>query len=363
MSTGNWETMVKKFGGATGRDVAEEVGVSRSTVSNAFNRPDQLSGELREKVLEASRRLGYPGPNPLGRSLKRMRSDAVGLLFGGRLSYAFADPASVMFMEGVAAAIEDAGLVMLLLPGESLGDSAAIRGAIDGLVIHTMASDDPLVPAALEHPVPAVIVDQPPLPGMPSVSVDDEGAAREAAEHVLDLGHRSLAVISFRLALRARSGPADIERQKNATLRPSAARLEGYASATRKAGLAWEEVPVYECSESAVSEGRAAARSLLGRDPRPTAILATSDQLAFGVYEAAAELGLSIPGELSIVGFDDIPEAGRANPPLTTVSQPHTEKGLRAGKKLVAMLEGEDPGEPEVLSTRFIARGSTAKAF
>jgi DNA-binding LacI/PurR family transcriptional regulator len=94
--------------------------------------------------------------------------------------------------------------------------------------------------------------------------------------------------------------------------------------------------------------------------PRPTAVLATSDQLAFGAIEAATEMGLSVPGDLSVVGFDDVPEAARSNPPLTTVHQDHVEKGLLAGRLLVARLGGEEPEAPKTLRTRLVVRESTA---
>lgn len=348
---------------ATARDVAREVGVSPSTVSNAYNNPGELSEALREQVFETARRLGYMGPSPLGRGLRRQRADAVGVLFGNRLSYAFADPGITMFLEGLSEAVEEAGLGLVLMPALSLGkdESAAIRGAaVDGVVIHDMASDDPLIGAVLERRLPAVMVDQPPVDGLVSVSVDDEGAARAAAEHVLGIGHRDVSVVSSRLALATKRGMVDPQQREATTLRPVGSRLAGYAAAVRASGLSWEDVPVYECPESTSAEGRAAARKLLCGEPRPTAILAASDQLAFGVIEAAREFGLSVPENLSVVGFDDVPEAQRSNPPLTTVSQPHSRKGLLAGRKLIAMLRDEDPGDPEFLSTRLVVRGSTA---
>ena len=351
-------------GRVTVKEVAAELGVSPSTVSNAYNRPDQLSAELRERVFETARRLGYTGPDPFGRGLRQRRANAVGVLFRDKLSYAFADPAAVLFMEGVSEAVEEAGLGLLLLPGGSLGsrDTEAVRGAaVDGVVIHGMAADDPLVGAAIERRLPAVIVDQPPVEGVPSIGIDDEGGAREAAEHLLGLGHRRLGVVSFRLGLEVRSGM--VERGRPATLRPSGLRLRGVEAATSAAGIPWGDVPVYECAVSSPDEGKAAAGALLQREPRPTAILALSDRLAFGVIEAATQAGLSVPKDLSVVGFDDVPEASRSMPPLTTLHQPHVEKGLQAGRKLVAGLRGEDPGEREelILPTRLVVRGSTAR--
>src|SRR5918997_1322951 len=188
---------------ATLKEVAAEVGVSPATVSNAYNRPDQLSPELRERVLETARRLGYSGPDAMARGLRRRRAGAVGVLYEDRLSYAFADPAAVLFLQGVSVATGEGGLGLLLLsgaPGEER-DPEAISGAVvDGFVVYSMSDEDPLVSAALERRLPVVLVDQPSIGKLPFVGIDDEGAARAAAEHLVDLGHRRFGVVSFALA-------------------------------------------------------------------------------------------------------------------------------------------------------------------
>ena len=351
---------------ATLKEVAAEVGVSPATVSNAYNRPDQLSGEVREKVMEAARRLGYAGPDPTARGLRRGRAGAIGVLYADRLSYAFADPAAVLFFEGVSRAAEEAGLGLLLVPGSISGrhDPEAVRGAaVDGFIVYCMAEGDRMIGAVRDRRLPAVLVDDPPeifAEGMSRVGVDDEGGARAAAEHLVELGHRRIAIVSFELAPQPVGGLAGPERQAQVAFRSTRLRLDGYRKAVEGAGVAWEAVPVYECPENVPEEGANAARVLLGMDPRPTALLATSDQLAFGVIEAATEMGLSVPGDLSVVGFDDVPEAARSNPPLTTVHQDHVEKGLLAGRLLVARLGGEEPEAPKTLRTRLVVRESTA---
>jgi DNA-binding LacI/PurR family transcriptional regulator len=133
-------------------------------------------------------------------------------------------------------------------------------------------------------------------------------------------------------------------------------------SAAGDAGLSWEDVPVYESSGSTKALGRAAARALLALDPRPTAILATSDQLALGAIEAAVGRGLSVPDDVSVAGFDDVPLAASAAPALTTVYQDHAQKGHLAGGLLAARLRGQEAPSPDLLPARLVIRGSSGRA-
>ena len=345
--------------------VAEALGVSAMTVSNAYSRPDQLSEGLRARVFEAAERLGYAGPDPVARSLRRRKTNLAGVLYSNRLSYAFDDAAQVMFLRGVAAATEEAGLGLMLVPG-SVGSSDEERAAtvmdaaVDGFIVYSVADDDPLIWAALRRRLPVVIADQPLLEGVPYVGIDDGSAAVEAAGYLISQGHTRFGVVSFALASTPPFGFAGPRRQASATFGISRARLVGCRAALETAGIPWPDVPVYECPSSSKALGREAAGALLSRSPRPTALLAFSDQLALGVMEAARERGLHVPGDVSVVGFDDVPEAATATPPLTTTSQDHAEKGRLAGEMLVARLRGEDPGKPGLLPTRLITRGSTA---
>jgi DNA-binding LacI/PurR family transcriptional regulator len=336
------------------------------TVSNAYNRPDQLSATLRSRILETAERLGYAGPDPVARSLRRRRTNVVGVLYSNPLSYAFGDAAAVLFLRGVTAATEAFGMGLLLVPG-SMGSpeersTAAGEAAVDGFVVYSMADDDPLVEAALKRQLPTVAVDQPRREGVPFVGIDDEAAAQAAAEHLVGLGHERYGVISFALAPDGRAGIADVARQGSATYRVTRSRLEGYAAALSGAGLSCDDVPVYECPSSTTALGRTAAYALLASDPRPTAILATSDQLALGAIEAAKQRGLSVPDDVSVVGFDDVPPAVTATPALTTVYQDHAEKGLLAGRLLAARLREEEAPEPDLLPARLVVRGSTGQA-
>src|SRR5918992_147109 len=143
------------------RDVADAVGVTKTTVSNAYNRPDQLSPTLRTRVLEAAAKLGYTGPDAAARSLRRGRSRAVGVIYADPLSHAFADPAFVRFLEGLASMVEQHGVSLTLMPGAPRGaaTSSVTAAIVDAFVVYSMADDDPLVNAARDRQLPLICVD------------------------------------------------------------------------------------------------------------------------------------------------------------------------------------------------------------
>lgn len=345
------------------KEVAAALDLSPMTVSNAFNRPDRIAPATRARVLDAAARLGYAGPDPTARSLRRGRAGAVGIVYAFPLSYAFSDPAAVLFLQGVSLATEAARLGLLLISGDAGADHALVaEAAVDGIIAFALADDDPLLEDAMGRRLPLVLVDQAARPGMSVVGIDDEGGARAAAAHLLALGHRRLGIISLGMGGGAgRSGPADAARQAAARHPVVLPRLRGYAAALAAASMSWADIPVYESGATTPAEGVKAASWLLEREPRPTALLAMSDQLALGVLDAARARGLDVPRDLSVVGFDDIPAAG-AEPGLTTVHQPHIEKGRQAGQLLIATLRGGGTEVPVhiMLPTELVARGSTA---
>ena len=225
------------------KQIADEVGVSAMTVSNAFNRPDQLSPALRERILDCARELGYAGPDPLARGLRRGRAGAIGLISDTNLSYAFDDPAASAVIAGVCAAAEEEGLGLLLVPP---GGAAPLSDAVvDGIVVYSVAQGDPLLALAVARGLATVVIDQPAGTGLPAVGIADEDAARDAARHLTALGHRRLAVVAFGLAPDGRTGPADLARRRNALYAVSRARLAGYAAAAEESGIPWGGVPLH----------------------------------------------------------------------------------------------------------------------
>src|SRR5690606_30166157 len=183
---------------ATLQTVADEVGVSRTTVSNAYSRPDQLNSALRERILEAARRLGYPGPDAAARSPRRGRAGAIGLVFTETLSYAFSDPYSVGFLQGIAEVAESSGTGLLLIPmppGTDDPETAVRNAVVDGFCLYCVPGDHPAKEMIKARGLPMVTTDENDDVTLPYVGIDERASARLAAEHITRLGHRRVAVM------------------------------------------------------------------------------------------------------------------------------------------------------------------------
>jgi DNA-binding LacI/PurR family transcriptional regulator len=340
-------------------DVAAHIGVSRTTVSNAYNRPDQLSPTLRERVLAAALELGYNGPDPVARSLRRGRAGSLGLVFDAQLRYIFSDPAAVLFLSGVAAGCEDHGTGLALVPQLPEGAAEVVRSAlVDGYVMFCTPENDERLEAVRARGLPYALVDFSPYVEGPRVNIDDRGGARLAAQHLIDLGHRRFGlVVPFQdgaptaaLAEEAADPTqSSDERRWKCFIRYE--RLVGWREPLDAAGVDWDAVPVGSGPDGSEDSGYEAAAQVLDRADRPTAIICLSDVMALGVMRAAAERGIRIPQDLSVVGYDDVPEAASAA--LTTIYQDHAAKGEHAVRLLT---EG---GDDVLLPTELIVRASS----
>jgi DNA-binding LacI/PurR family transcriptional regulator len=337
------------------RDVAERAGVSVGSASQAFGRPELVSDEVRERVLAAAEALGYPGPDPAARRLRTGRAGAVGLIFAERLGYQFTDPAAPAFLRGLAQGLQEAPTGLLLIPDSRRREEAArtVReAAVDGFIIYSTPQNDPRVEAALGRRLPVVTVDQPRGAATPFVGIDDRAAARSAAEHLRELGHERVGVLSFVTTL---------DPGRSLELDLSVERLEGY-----REGLsdAWDPDLVRTVRPNAPEPASEATLDLLRGANPPTAILAMSDIFALGALEAAAEEEVPVPERLSVVGFDDSPVAMHSVPPLTTVAQPQEEKGRLAAHWLMEEVEqgrrSRDGSQRTILPTQLVVRESTA---
>jgi DNA-binding LacI/PurR family transcriptional regulator len=320
--------------------VAARAGVSVMTASYTYSRPDRVSQQARARVLTAAAELGYAGPDPRARSLRRGSTLTLGVVLGERLSYAFEDPGAVAFLAGVADVCAERGYGMTILPITGAdGDVARVTdAAVDGFVVWTTSDDDPVLTAVRTTKQPAVIHGGPRLDGLRLVSIDNHAAAR-AIGAVAFAGARRPAVVSQPLSRDRVSGISGGAEIAGVTFPVTRDRLAGYREAAAAAGIGWNEVQVAVCGRNDVHEAELLATRLLGSAEPPDAIAAMSDQQAAGVIRAAGAVGCRIPDDLALTGWDDVPAAAGLG--LTTVAQSLREQGLACARAAL----GEEPDD------------------
>jgi DNA-binding LacI/PurR family transcriptional regulator len=351
------------MGRVTLQTIADRLGVSRMTVSNAFSRPDQLSKELRDRILAAANDLGYVGPDPTGRALARGTTGAVGVLLTDSLPYAFSDDIATRFLGAVAGELAPTGLALTLLASDDRTDAVipARDVAIDGALVYSCRQESAARDWLLRRRLPLVFVDQNVEAGIDSVNVDDRAGARSAAQYLVDHGHRRIGIVNV-----AVDGPSGWVADPLAAAEghPQRQRTLGWLDALQPAGIVPTAVQAESNREDAARE---VARLLFDAAEPPTAILCFSDVVALGVIELAEDLGLRVPDDLSVVGFDDTPAAARARPRLTTVHQDVDAKGRLAAAALTAAMERSRAGATRrarhvTLPTELVVRESTGPA-
>ncbi|MGS0625778.1 LacI family DNA-binding transcriptional regulator [Ralstonia sp. VS2407] len=355
------------------KDVAKAAGVSQPAVTYAYNGSPKVSQAVREHILAVAEQLGYPGPNVQASSLRSGRVGAIGLIVMDQLSYACADPWVMSLLRGISSVNEMSNVALTLFPmnnqrfvdGGASGNSGATlatRGLVDGLIISTLPDDHPTVLSILRQKIPLVVVDSPLVDGTHYVGIDDRAAARKQVEHVLSLGHRRLGLIVERLRPDGHRGLVSRKRFEQSTEMVARERLAGYIEAAEAAGIKFDDLQIIEVGGFDTPGGEAAAEMLL-RKQDVTAVVASSDVMALACMKAARGLGLRIPEDLSIVGFDDIPEAELQG--LTTIRQPLVEKGVCAAKFLIEILDSPPPpGSPpkrKIFATQLVVRNSTGR--
>lgn len=323
-------------------EVARRAGVSRTVASRAVNGGPDVSRAKRDAVARAVEELGFV-PNATARALATHRAGAVVLAVAGDDPALFADPFHARLVIGVASVLEEADLDLTLLLAASARGQARLERALragraDGFMLVAARADDPLTRFASTTDRAVVFGGRPPH-GDPSpfVDVDNAGGARLATEHLLALGRRRLVHLG---------GPAGLD--------ASAARERGVAAALDDAGVPSAAVERAEFDEAAGS--RAMTRLLLAR-PDLDGVVAASDNLAAGALRALRAYGRSVPGDVAVVGFDDLPVARQTEPALTTVHQPIEDLGRELAAMLVRRLGGE-PVSPVILPTRLVVRES-----
>jgi len=335
-------------------DVAREAGVSKTAVSFAFNSPDRLAPETAIRIREIAEQLGYT-PHPVARMLTQRQTLTIGVLTPQALSVIFSNPFFGAFSEGVARAAEESGYALhFISPLHGSLAGAMSRATVDGVVAIGLSDDHPEVEQIRRAGVPIVLVDSTALPEHGSVEIDDVGGARAAAEHLIGLGHRNVLVIGVEPP-----APSVAIDPDGVTSR----RLRGYREAFTAAGLEIPDESVV-VGPASIDGGIAALNRAWEDGMRPTAVLAMSDAMAIGAMRALRDMRLTIPGDVSVIGFDDIDLAPHVDPPLTTVHQPIRRKGEEAVRLLLAVVQRRELSSPEHrrLETRLIVRGSTGPA-
>jgi LacI family transcriptional regulator len=329
---------------ATMRDVALRAEVSVTTVSHVVNQTRFVSEPVRRRVEAAMRDLGYR-PNILARGLRRGEASTLGLIIPDMTNPYFAE---------VARSVEDAcareGYALIVCNSDGRRDrelravEVLAANRVGGLVLVNVGVTEREAAIFEDLAIPLVMLDRE-IPGFPvdSIQVDNALGGRQATDHLTGLGHRRIACIA---------GPPRVS--------PSGDRVLGYRQALEAAGLP-HDPDLILFGDFTPPSGRACTQALLRLPDPPTAIFAGNDLMAFGALNALAEAGLSVPGDVSVVGFDDIQLASFFNPPLTTVAQPRQEMGRRAVEILLERMRDRSlpHRRPVLMETTLRVRRST----
>jgi DNA-binding LacI/PurR family transcriptional regulator len=335
--------------------VAELAGVSVMTASYTYNQPSRVSDQARAKVLAAAAQLGYAGPDPSARSLRRGSTRTLGVVLGEHLSYAFEDPGAVSFLAGIAEVCADRGYGMTILPITGADDDVQrIRAAaVDGFIVWTTSDDDPVLAAVQATKRPAVVHGGPAVRGLELISIDNQASAR-AVGAVAFAGAKRPAIVSQPLS-RDRISTITTGADLTGVLFPvTRDRLAGYRQAAEDAGIAWSDVIVAVCARNDAAEAEHIAATLLASPEPPDAIAAMSDEQAAGVVHAARAAGCVIPDDVAITGWDDAAVAAQLG--LTTVAQSLREQGAACAQAAL----GQEPSS-RTPSWSVVLRGSTRR--
>ncbi|NBC29279.1 MAG: substrate-binding domain-containing protein [Spirochaetes bacterium] len=333
-------------------DIARISGFSKTTVSFAFNDPTRISKDTRGKIIAIAEELGYV-PDPVARNLSMRKLGTIGFLIPQEISVAFLNPYIGEIFRGIGHVCESDGhSVTVIPPRRGQLFEGAKSAAVDGFVALGLMPYMKTVQLIRHRHVPFVTIDGVAADDIPSVNVDDTGAATRVMRHVLEQGHRHIGILSF-------CSPTTQGEAYYSGI--GELRLRGFAEALREQGLslAADTVHIVEC-DCSQEGGRDGARELLTLAPETTAIVTMSDIMAVGAYDAAHALARRVPTELSVSGFDDIPLSRLLEPGLTTIEQPGFQKGVAAGELLFRLLHGEETAEHRRFEGKLVERGSVA---
>jgi LacI family transcriptional regulator, galactose operon repressor len=353
---------LKANGAPTIHDVAAAAGVSRATAARALGGYGPVSDEARSRVAAAADRLGYR-PNRLARSMITGTTHTLGvviadiqLAFFAQAVRGISDTAHADDFEVILANTDED------CPTERAAVDVLVDKRVDGLIVAPadIRESDHLL-AAQRRGIPVVLIDR----GAPGIRcdvvlVDNQRAARNAVTHLVRLGHRRIAIVTEAASALSADEITRVRLQPTGHM-TSVLRQAGWAAALRSAGLPVSDDLICRARYDREAARDATAAALAGPD-RPTAILTTDETMTLGALEAIVDAGLEMPGDVSLVGFDDSPWTTVVRPPLTVIAQPVYELGVAAARRLLARVAGDDsPPQTVFLDTSFILRGSTGR--
>ncbi|MBK8024388.1 MAG: LacI family DNA-binding transcriptional regulator [Chloroflexi bacterium] len=333
------------------RDIAERAGVSKTSVSFAFNDPSRLPQETVQRILAVADELGYM-PNPLARSMTSKRTGNLGMLFPQPLQEILKNLYTLELLRGVGHVCDEHGYNLVLV-SPLLGSMrhAVSHAVVDGFLTIGLEHYKSTVLLLDKREIPYVMVDSEPYVGAACVNIDDSAGAYEAMYHVLANGHRRIAILGIQ------SGKHGHFEEYVGTI---AYRVQGYRRALNEFGLDIDQKTVRLVECPCTQAGGYQAMKQLARW-KPTAVVAMADIIAAGAIDAAVELGIQVPAQLSIVGYDDLPLARWLNPPLTTVAQPTFEKAQYATRLLLEIMDGKSAEKEHMFATQLVERASVAR--
>jgi DNA-binding LacI/PurR family transcriptional regulator len=329
-------------------DIARRAGVSKGAVSYALNGQPGVSEATRRRVLAIAEEIGW-NPNSAARALSGAAANAIGLALRRPARILGLEPFYMELISGLEGVLSTRSYgLMLQLVGDPESEVGVYRRwwgerRVDGVLICDLRVDDPRVKVLEELRLPAVVVGGPDgVGGLASVWNDDGGALAETVEYLVALGHRRLAHVA---------GLSD--------LRHTRARTDAFAEVSGRLQL---ELAISESTDYTGEQGAQATRRLLSTQPRPTAVIYDNDIMAIAGLAVAQEMGLAVPGDLSIVAFDDSPLCQLVHPPLTALTRDIAAYGAQAAEQLLTVIGSKDgPSSQEAAKARLTPRGSTAR--
>ncbi|WP_318370624.1 LacI family DNA-binding transcriptional regulator [Enterobacter sp.] len=336
----------------TTKSLAQTLGISHTTVSNAWNNPEKLSARLRERILRYADEVGFKGPDTLARALRTGKSDTIGVIFNDSMSYVFIDPHDINLMRGIATRCEKQHINLVLIPLQQRQHAgiAPLTTLVDGYILNATHNNDAIILQTLARRLPVVTLDFR-LPQYSSLSIDNARAMQDMARYLLGKGHQHVGIIAFpastgSLGMRDLSAPVTGDNALMVT------RVNACRDTLLAHHIAPEQCWLYETRHDE-EHGAEAAHALLAAHPEITALICLSDRFAIGAMQHCQRRNIAVPQQVAITGFDDLAvESG--GPALTTIAQDAVKKGEIA----VELLLNNGPVTHYELEHRLIIRES-----